>query len=407
MTAQTVTGAVARRDEGPAAVVRSSRNWFASILPSHVEPGSFVALSCALLRKNPKLAEAAERNPQSFMSALSECARLGLVPGDTFHLVPFEDRKNETVEITGITDYKGEVQLIYNAGAVASVKAEIIKEADDFQWDPAYMDRPAHRADWLELKGPRGELVGAYAYAVMKDGAISQVVIMGRPEIERHKAMAKGTDRYDSPWKKWPESMWKKTAVHELEKWVPSSPEYRREQLRTAAEAAASMPHAAVPVPLPQPTGQRAAPEPVYDAEIVEDTPNVPSADAPSPAAHAVPATPPPAATAEGAHHPGPAPAGHPAADEAAAGPGPAGRPEQASSGQRSTIERKLADLGVEDPEERLGLLSVLAGRVIDTIADLTPEEATRATANLRPCRTHADLVKLTTAGDKPEAGDE
>ena len=30
--------------------------------------------------------------------------------------------------------------------------------------------------------------------------------------------------------------MWLKSAIHELEKWVPTSSEYRREQLRAAAE---------------------------------------------------------------------------------------------------------------------------------------------------------------------------
>jgi hypothetical protein len=123
---------------------------------------------------------------------------------------------------------------------------------------------------------------------------------------------------------------------------------------------------------------------------------NVPPADALSPPAHAAPPVP---QSVGGAHHPGPAPSGHPAADEAATGPGPA---ERASSGQRSTIDRKLADLGIEDPEERLGVLSRLVGFEVDSLADLTPAEAKQAAAALKGCHTYADLVKLTATGDKP-----
>jgi hypothetical protein len=127
-------------------------------------------------------------------------------------------------------------------------------------------------------------------------------------------------------------------------------------------------------------------------------TQNVPSADAPSPAAHAVPATPPPAATAEGTSGPGPAPSG-PAGHEPAAGPGPA---ERASSGQRSMLSKHLDRLGIEDEEERLGILTVLAGRQIDGTDDLAPDEAKNADRRLKACKDRAALIALVHAGDVP-----
>jgi hypothetical protein len=94
--------------------------------------------------------------------------------------------------------------------------------------------------------------------------------------------------------------------------------------------------------------------------------------------------------SAGGAHHPGPAPSGHPAADEAAAGPGP----EQPTSGQRSSIGRELDRL-VDDPEERLGFLAWFTGRQISDLGDLTRTEAGKAVTVLKGCGSHEDLVKL------------
>ncbi len=229
---ETVSTAVARKDTGPMAVVTQSAGWLGGLLPSHVDGGSFVSLAKAHLRKDAKLMQAATRDPSGYMMALTECARLGLVPGDTFHIVPFK-RKGGGVDFTGIVDYTGEIELIYRAGAVASVKAEIVYERDSFEFRPD-MDRPVHAPDWF---ADRGDMVGVYAYAVMKDGSTSRVVVMSRDEVMRIKAVSKTAGFSDSPWQVWEDRMWLKTAIHQLTKWVPTSAEYRREQLRAAVEA--------------------------------------------------------------------------------------------------------------------------------------------------------------------------
>ncbi|WP_424183827.1 recombinase RecT [Actinokineospora sp. G85] len=259
MTAQTITGAVAKQTAAQA-LIAQYRVDFAQVLPSHVKPATFVRLSQGLLRRNAKLAEAAERNPASFLGALLECARLGHDPGtDAFALVPFKDRRNNTVEVVGIEQYQGVIERMYRAGAVRSVKAEVVRAADSFVYEPDVMDRPRHRPDWFA--DDRGELIGVYAYAVMLDGATSRVVMMNRAEVMRHKAVARGATGDDSPWQVWEESMWRKTAVHELEKWVPTSAEYR-EALRADRAAEQGKPGAE-----PVRSG-----DDVVDAEVVDDT---------------------------------------------------------------------------------------------------------------------------------------
>lgn len=230
---QSVTAAVEQQKTGAMTVVSQSSDWFASIVPSHVDPRAFVGLAKAHLRKNPKLAAAAETDPSGYMMALSECARLGLVPGDTFHILHFKNGKTGGVDFVPVTDYTGEIELIYRAGAVSSVKAEIVYTGDTFEFSPD-MDRPIHKPNWF---GDRGEMLGVYAYAVMKDGSTSRVVVMNRTEVMKVKAVSKSAGFSDSPWKNWEDRMWLKTAIHQLSKWVPTSAEYRREQLRAAVEA--------------------------------------------------------------------------------------------------------------------------------------------------------------------------
>lgn len=209
-------------------------NSVTTVLPSHIAPAMFVRVAQGVVRRDHKLADAALRNFPSFMSALMECARLGLEPGETYYMIPFEDRQRGTVEIQGVTSWQGEVELIYRAGAVASVIAEVVYSGDEFSYEPGCHSRPVHKPEWF---GERGDLIGVYAYAVMLNGATSKVIVMGRKEIDKLKAEARGTDRADSPWNKWEDEMWLKSAVHKLYDWVPSSPEYMTELLRARAAA--------------------------------------------------------------------------------------------------------------------------------------------------------------------------
>jgi recombination protein RecT len=205
---------------------------FAAVLPSHVKPSTFTRLAVGALRRDPALYQAASRNPESLLYSLLEAARLGLEPGtDEFYLTP---RGGKDAGILGIVGYQGEIELIYRAGAVVSVKAEVVYEHDRFEFRPD-MDRPLHTVDWFR---PRGDVLGAYAYAEMVGGGVSKVVIIGPDEIERAKS-ASATARSDrSPWKTDYAAMVLKTAIHRLAKWVPTSAEYRREQLRAASEVA-------------------------------------------------------------------------------------------------------------------------------------------------------------------------
>lgn len=254
----TVRNAVEKAEKpGPGALVKQYESDFSLVLPSHIKVDQWVRVAQGVLRRDPKLAKAALANPGSFLSAMLRCAHLGLEPGETYHLVAFGN------EVTGITDYKGEIELIYRAGEVVKVEAQVVHDNDQFDYRPGEMDRPIHSPNWF---GDRGEMVGAYAYGVMRSGAVSRVVVMGREEIEKHRAVSRSANAKDSPWQKWEPAMWLKTVVKQLRNWVPSSAEYRSEMLRS--EARATDVGEALPFPVDTLNG-----DDVIDGEVVEDPP--------------------------------------------------------------------------------------------------------------------------------------
>jgi recombination protein RecT len=239
---------------------------FAQVLPTHIKPATFVRIAVGALRRDANLMQAATKDPNSLMKALMEAARLGLEPGtDEYYLTP------KGGSVLGIVGYKGEIEMIYRAGAVTSVKCEVVCENDVFRYKIDEMDRPEHDVDWF---GDRGAVKGAYAYAEMVGGGTSKVVVVGPARIKRAmEASATARSNY-SPWKTDYAAMVLKTAIHDLETFVPTSAEYRREQLRAVAEVAGQLPATSSP-----PVIQHATPVPrtdadgvIYEADIVADS---------------------------------------------------------------------------------------------------------------------------------------
>jgi recombination protein RecT len=227
----------ATQDNSPGALVVRYRNSFVSMLPSHLREAdggdTWIASVESVLRTNPQVRQAASNDTGAFMAALVPAAQRGLTPGtEEFYLVPFSPKKGAPRIVQGIIGYQGLVELIYRAGAVSSVICEVVKKNDQFSYRPGADERPQHEVDWFG--GDRGDLIGAYAYAVMKDGATSKVVVIGPDEIAKAKAKSASARSDYSPWNTNPEAMWLKTAARQLAKWVPTSAEFRRQALRDA-----------------------------------------------------------------------------------------------------------------------------------------------------------------------------
>jgi recombination protein RecT len=239
-----VTNAVAKTENGIESVITTYKPRLDAILPDHINVDQFAGLAMGALYRDSKLREAANTSPGSFMNALMRCASLGHQPGtEEFYLIP---RKNKgKPEVQGIEGYRGIVERMYRSGAVASVVVREVCQFDQFEYIEGEHDKPQHKVDWFG--GNRGPMIGVYAYAQLTTGAVSRVVILSKDDVMAAKAKSDGSDSSYSPWNRLdggpdhPEftgrSMWWKTAARRLEPWVPTSAEYRREQLRAAVEA--------------------------------------------------------------------------------------------------------------------------------------------------------------------------
>jgi recombination protein RecT len=254
MSSQTVSQAVAQRDTTPGALIKQYSTSFASVLPTHVKPETWVRLAQGALKKgkrveapNPKdpnhhnhgrfeLELAAANDPGKFLAALLDAAQLGLTPGtEQYYLTPRKVKGR--LEILGITGYQGHIELMYRAGAVSAIIAEVVRENDEYRYQRGIDEVPIHRYKPFAREADRGPLIGTYAYARMKDGSVSRVVELNADDIARIKESSQGSSSEYSPWVRHEAAMWLKSGVRQLQKWVPTSPEFRQEQARAAGEA--------------------------------------------------------------------------------------------------------------------------------------------------------------------------
>jgi len=279
---ETITNAVAKRDNGPAAMVKQYQQDFRDVFPSHIKPDQWIRLAQGALKKGRKAKDdrgkelpytevelAARANPGVFLAALLDAARLGLEPGtEQYYLTPRKVKGK--MEILGIVGYQGIIELMYRAGAISSVVAECVYERDLFEFAPGRDDIPRHEIDWDS--DDRGRLRLVYAFARMKDGATSKVVVLNRQAIQKIKATSQGSDTPYSPWVTNEPAMWLKSSVRQLAKWVPTSAEYMREQLRAARDVAAEQGSmSAPPVRDDRPIDvSHMAVDAVLDAELVD-----------------------------------------------------------------------------------------------------------------------------------------
>lgn len=271
----TIQNAVAERSNAPTELIKQYSADFTSVLPSHVKPDTWIRLAQGALRRGKRGADgryelevAASNNVGVFLATVLEAARLGLEPGtEQFYLTPRKVKGK--LEILGIVGYQGHIELMYRAGAISSVIAECVYENDRFDYQPGRMDAPRHEIDWDAED--RGKLRLVYAYARMKDSSYSKVIVLNRGDINKIKASSQGSTSEYSPWRQHESAMWLKSAVRQLQKWVPTSAEYRDalrvDHVETArAHAEGSRPVRVADLPdVDVETGE------VFEAELVED----------------------------------------------------------------------------------------------------------------------------------------
>lgn len=214
----------------------SVKQQMALALPKHVTADRLARIALTEVRKNPKLMQC---DQTSFLGALMQCAALGLEPGGALghcYLIPFENRRQNRVDVQFIVGYRGMTDLARRSGQIISLEARAVYAKDKFNVELGLDSRIEHKPAWDE--DDRGDITFVYAVAKLRDGGV-QFDVMSRREIERVRNASAGyrvaeatAKKYnktpDSPWHSHFEEMAKKTVVRRLFKYLPVSIEIQR-----------------------------------------------------------------------------------------------------------------------------------------------------------------------------------
>lgn len=255
----------AARDNSSALVSLLQKNMRAikSALPKHLTGERIARVALNNIRHNPKLMACA---PETLCYAIMEASSLGLeidMRGQAY-LVPFWNKKTQSHDVQLIVGYKGLLDLAWRSGKLQSIMAEVVGENDTFNVTLGLEPRLEHTPNFVD---GRGEIIAAYAVAIMKDGA-KQFIVIPRTDLEKVRAASKSSE--SGPWVDWTEEMYKKTALKRLCKLLPLSPEIQRASMiddQADAGVEQSLADTIIDIPVQEPQEQP-TPEPQPEPEV-------------------------------------------------------------------------------------------------------------------------------------------
>ena len=166
------------------------------------------------IQKNEMLAKC---TVDSVQNAVINVAAVGLTlnPADGYaYLVPEYNKKTRNNECQLRISFKGLIKVATDTGAIKWVKAEIVKENDQFTYR-GISEAPEHV---MNPFSDRGQTVGVYCVAKTVEGDFL-VDIMSSAEIEQIRSCAKT----DAVWKQWPDEMAKKAVIKRASKQWPKT----------------------------------------------------------------------------------------------------------------------------------------------------------------------------------------
>lgn len=182
---------------------------FKAALPSHVSPEKFVRVAMTAIQTNPQLQNADKR---TLFAAFTRAAQDGLLPdGREAAIVMFGSNAQYMSMVAGL------LKKVRNSGELSSLDAQVVYSGDQFRYRPGIDKVPEFEPDWF---ADRGEAIGAYAVAVMKDGA-AYVEVMSKKQIEQVRSVSRS--KGNGPWVTWWDEQARKTVIRRLSKRLPMS----------------------------------------------------------------------------------------------------------------------------------------------------------------------------------------
>ena len=204
-------------------MLRDQAPKFTQALAGQVDVDRLVRVCASQIATTPRLAEC---SIPSLVTSIIQAGKLGLEPGllGQCYLVPYGK------VCTLIVGYRGLIDLARRSGEIAKIEAHIVHEHDVFVLQRGTDERLLHEPP---VWGERGDIVGAYALAVLVDGT-RQWETMTADQINAIRDSSQGyryaekSGKRDSAWHVHWGEMARKTVVRRLVKYLPMSVESMR-----------------------------------------------------------------------------------------------------------------------------------------------------------------------------------
>lgn len=209
-------------------LLNSKRTEIAKMLPKHLNAERLMKVAQIAATTTPGLAKC---DVPSLIGAIGQCAQMGLEPNTVLghaYLVPFNTKRKDgngverwVNSVQVIIGYKGLIDLARRSGQIVSIAAHDVCEADHFDMIYGLEEKLEHKP----ALGERGELVGFYAVAKLKDGGHC-FEFMSLHQVREIMANTQSKGKY-GPWKDHFTEMGRKTVIRRLAKYLPLSIEFQ------------------------------------------------------------------------------------------------------------------------------------------------------------------------------------
>lgn len=211
-------------------LLKTKQGEIAKMLPKHLNAERLLKVAQIAATTTPALARC---DVASLVGAIGQCAQMGLEPNTVLghaYLVPFNTKRKDASgnerwvnSVQVIIGYKGLIDLARRSGQIVSIAAHEVCANDKFELVYGLDEKLNH----IPSLGERGEIIGFYAVAKLKDGGHC-FEFMSRMQVEGIQAAADKKNKYPSKvWQEHFTEMGRKTVIRRLAKYLPLSIEFQ------------------------------------------------------------------------------------------------------------------------------------------------------------------------------------